>query len=296
MGFSKGSVAEATSESNGFPLYTGIAPVNVVAVNPTAEQLSAIYGRKIEKVTEYTGRNKGDIQYIRLDFILKVAEAFLKEKGIEEEVFGKLTLFLMAGAKKNADETKLKVINDFGQTSWVTADVLQKMGYPLTNDGQEMRNFLLPYKPCVEGEEELIKFLRAYINIPNHMEMVDGIMKPVSADRLDDCKSSFTLDEIKGMINGNITPVKNAVELQPHNQVKVLFAVRVTPENKKYAHVYNRFFAKAKDYGAKERFEKFVAANNQSIENLEFNYDFGKWEETPSSIPNNSSNNNNDPW
>jgi hypothetical protein len=293
-------VAEATLEGNGFPLYTGIAPVSIVAVNPTAEQLSAIYGRKVEKIADYTGKNTNDIQYSRIDFIVKVADALLEQEKIKGPVFSKLTFFLTAGAMKNRDETKVKVINNFGQTNWVTAEVLQKMGYPLTNEGEEMKNFLLPYKPCANGEEELIKFLRAYINIPNFMEMRDSVMTLVSEDRLEGCKSFLSLDEIKQILNGNINPVKNAVAMQPENQVKVLFAVRVTSDNKKYQHVYNKFFAKAKDFGAKDRFEKFIKDNQQSIANLEFNYAFGEWIEEPTALANSQYSNadmdNNNPW
>jgi hypothetical protein len=285
MGFSKGTEAQASLDGNGaFPLYTGIAPVSIVAVNPTAEQLSAIYGRKVEKIADYTGKNNDGIQYSRIDFIVKVSDALQKQEKIEKPVFGKLTFFITAGVMKNKDETKVKVINNYGQTQWVTAEILQKMGYPITNDGREMTDFILPYKPCANGEEELIHFLKAYLNIPNFREMVDGVMTVKPADKLSDCMAGFSIDEIKQILNGNINPVKVVTTLQPDNQVKVLFTVKITADNKKYQHVYNRFFAKAKDFGAKERFEKHINDNQQSVTGLDFNYAFSEWKESPTDL------------
>jgi len=287
MGFSKGSVAEAAvSNGNGsFPLYTGIAPVHVVAVNPTAEQLSAIYGRPVEKIADYTGTNQDGVKYVRLDFILKVSDTLLEHEKIEEPVFGKLTFFLTTGVMHNLDKTKFKIINDYGQTQWVTEEIFKAKGYPVNNNGEEMKDFLLPYKPCIQGEEELIQFLRCYLNIPNFREQVDGVYQTVSVEKLKDCQSAFTLEEISKMLNGDISPVENAISYQPNNQVRVLFTVKVTTENKKYQHIYNRMFAKAKDYNWKERLEKFIKANESSVNNLEFNYAFGEWKETPSELP-----------
>jgi hypothetical protein len=298
MGFSKGSVAEATIDSGGFPLYTGIAPVTILAVNPTAEQLSAIYGRNVEKIASYTGTNNDGVDYVRLDFIVRVSDNLLTQEKIEGPIYGKVTFFLMKGNMQNKDGTKFKVINDYGQTSWVTPEVFKAGGHPLTNDGVEMKSFLLPYKACFNGEEELIKFLRAYLNIPNFMEMKDGVMQVVSQEKLEHCQSGFTPEEIALILKGNITPIREAISLQPNNQVKVLFAVRVTPDNKKYQHVFNKCFAKARDFGAAERFQKYLASNEQSFNGLEFNLTFGEWKETPTNLASESNSDigNDNPW
>jgi len=285
MTFGKGSAVEVdtTSAKGNFPLYTGIAPVTVVAVNPTAEELSSIYGRKVEKIADYTGKNPEGKEYVRLDFILKVADNFLKNKNISEPLFGKLTIFLMAGSVKNKDESKLKVINDYGQTQWVTAEIYQKMGLPVTNDGREMTDFLLPYKPCFAGEDDLVAFLRAYLSIDNPREKVGDQWVLASKEKLEDCQSSFSIDEIKQMISGNISPVKNAIDIRSNNHVKVLFTVRVSPDNKKYQHVYSRYFVKAKvwDEGAENMFKGEIAKNQQSVSGMEFGYPFSEWKESP---------------
>jgi hypothetical protein len=281
MAFSKGTESVVTEGGN-FTLYTGVAPVNVIAVNPTAEQLSAIYGRKVEKIPEYTGKTNEDIDYIKLDFIVKISEPFVeKNLGIAKDVFGKISFLLSDVIMRNKDNTKFKVINNYGRTQWITPEIAEENGYPLTNDGREMTEFLLPYKPCVRGEEELVEFLRCFLNIEGLVKNVDGALVVKTGEELVNCECYFTQEDINALLKGNINIIKDLIQAVPINQVYCLFTVKGTEDNKKYQNIFNKFFAKAKDWNHKDRFEKFIANNQGSIQGYEYSIKFQEFEEKP---------------
>jgi len=284
MAFGKGTESVSTGDSN-FALYTGIAPVSIVAVNPTPEELSAIYGRTVEKITDYTSKNEEGIDTLRIDFILKVSETFAKkELGIEEPIFSKLSIFLSGNVMANKENTKFKVINNYGKTQWVTQEIFKAGGYPVLNDGTEMTNYLLPYKPCVKGEEELVEFLRCFIAIESPTYQENDVWKVRPEEELANCQCYFTVEEIKTFLKGNVKLIKDLVSTVSNNEVAVLFTVKISDENKKYQQVFNRFFAKAKDRGYKNRFVDYINKNAQAVQGLEYTIPFMRYVEKPDEV------------
>ena len=289
MKFSSGTDSVA-GNSEGFKLYTGAASVNVVAVNPTAEELSNIYGRTVEKVADYVGTDKNGKSYSRIDVIVQVAK--VDNKKVDEKIFGKISFFLREDIRKNNDESKVQVINEYGKTAWATTSVLEAKGKPQRNDGSDMEDYILPYRPAFIGEEELINFLIAFLGIPSTKDFKTNTIK--TGDALKECMASIPLEDIKQLLKGNIKSLKEVFNIKPNNEVYVMFAVQSNDENKKYQHVLSSVFAKAKDSGYKTRFIEWINKNPNRLGNLIYSVDFKEYKETPSEIPATKSSDN--PW
>jgi hypothetical protein len=67
MGFIKN---HTESENKGVQLYTGVANMKVIAINPNAAQLSKIYDKEVSTEPEYVSENDNGKRKVRLDIFL----------------------------------------------------------------------------------------------------------------------------------------------------------------------------------------------------------------------------------
>lgn len=240
MAFAKGS--ESTDGAI-VKRYTGVAPCYVVGVNPSKSELETIYGTTIENVPEY--RSSVDvegkkIETARIDFIVKTDPA----NSNEIEMTSKVALFLRKEYRFNRDKSKVQVIDKYGRTAWVTIEQAKAHEVPVYANGPA--NLDSDYRPCFVGEEELTNFIKAYLNIPNVMKYVDG--KWVMVDNPEDCVAR--LDCIDKYFAGDYTELKEVINLQPNNKVKILFGVKTNDDGKQYQAVFTQMFLKngVRDY------------------------------------------------
>mgnify|MGYP006920938568 CR=1 FL=1 len=243
MAFSKGNI---TKESEGFSLYTGIAPVNVLAVNPTKEELEKIYNREQENDPVYITENDFDgkkVKSVRIDFIVKAVKEFE-----ELNFITKVSFFLREAARFNRDETKVQVIDIFGNTAWVTKEELNTHAIPVYSNGPA--NLNKDYRPCFVGEEALTNFLKLYLGIPSNREYKNGTWIP----RVDTTECEARLSDIKKYFTGDFSELKDIMAYQPDNYIKCLFGVRTTDDNKQYQTVFT---------------EKFISGNSKKFETIE---------------------------
>lgn len=243
MAFSKGNI---TKESEGFSLYTGIAPVNVLAVNPTKEELEKIYNREQENDPVYITESDFDgkkIKSVRIDFIVKAVKEFE-----ELNFITKVSFFLRESARFNRDETKVQVIDIFGNTAWVTKEELNTHAIPVYSNGPA--NLNKDYRPCFVGEEALTNFLKLYLGIPSNREYKNGTWVP----RADTTECEARLSDIKKYFTGDFSELKGIMAYQPDNYIKCLFGVRTTDDNKQYQTVFT---------------EKFISGNSKKFEAIE---------------------------
>lgn len=234
MAFSKGTESK---EGNAVKRYTGVAPVFVLAVNPNKAELEKLYNTQLENDPEYlgeveVGEDKHKVQNIRLDFIVKTDA---KNCG-SMEFTTKVTFFLRKEYRYNGDQTKVQVIDKYGRTAWVTVEQAKAHEIPVYKNGPA--NIDKDYRPAYQGEEELTKFIKAYLGIPNVMKYVNNTW--VMVDNLEDCEAR--LESIDEYFKGNFKELRDVIALQPNNKVKVLFGVRTTDDNKQYQAVYNQMF------------------------------------------------------
>lgn len=227
--------------------YIGVAPVSILAVNPTKKELEQIYNTTLEKEPEYLGEQDVEglkVKTVRIDFIVKTDA---EKCGVE--MVTKIPFFLRDQHRYNSDKTKLQVIDLYGRTAWVTKEQFEKHEIPVYSNGPA--NLDKNYRPLFVGEEELTKFIKTYLGIPNVMKYVNNTW--VLVDNPQDCEAR--LDGIKNYFTGNYQELKTIIALQPNNKIKALFGVRTTDDNKQYQSVYTQMFLnnRVSDYSKLEK-------------------------------------------
>lgn len=229
-------------ESVGVKRYIGIAPVFVLGVNPTREELSAFYGgANIENDPEYLGTaevgpegNKKTVTQLRIDFILKTDP----ERCGGIETVTKAAFFLKQEYKFNKDQSKVQIIDKYGRTAWATPDQVKGKLIPQYANGPA--NIDVDYRPAYIGEAELTEFMKVYLNIPNPMNYIKGAWVDKSPSEKADAEAR--LDGIEAYFKGDLKELKRIISYQPKNKVKALFGVKTTSEGKEYQTVYTQMF------------------------------------------------------
>ena len=233
MAVAKGAVSTEVAE---IKRYVGIAPCYVVGVNPTKAQIKELMGFEPKEEPVYTGVQDIDgkqINFARITFVIKTD---VEKCGIETTQM--MTFFIRNQYRKGSQSGKYQVIDEYGRTAWATEDVIKAKGKIYYKDGSMEANVTQNYRPVFVGEEELTNFIKAYLNIPNVMDYINGSWVMKTGDALKD--SECRLDEISNYFRGNFKEIKDAIALQPTNKVKVLFGIRTTDDGKEYQDVYTR--------------------------------------------------------
>ena len=216
--------------------YIGVAPVYVLGVNPTKAEMSAIYGTEITADPEYVTVSEIDgkeVKSARLDFIVQTDE---EKCGINMK--SKVSFFLRQMYRYNKDKSKVQVIDKYGRTAWVTIEQAKNHEIPMYSNGPA--NLDKDYRPCSVGEEDLTKFLKAYLGIPEVMKYVNSTW--VLVDNPQDCEAR--LENIETYFKGDFSELRSIISLQAKNRVKVLFGVKTNDENKQFQAVYTQMFVK----------------------------------------------------
>lgn len=236
MAFGK---AVEVKESESFKRYIGIAPVKVLAVNPTKAELEKIYGRELEKEPVYTGKtnveNVGEVNQTRIDFIVEtVADKYNNIEGVKS----KITFFISDAVRVDATG-RARVIDSYGNAAWATKEQVESHAQLMSNDGLKKLKIATDYRPAYIGEEELTLFLKTLYNLEAFTyENGEWKLKP------DANQMTTRFDNIKNIANGNIAELKQIVAGAEGQKIRVLFGVR-TVDGNLYQDIYNRAFMKA---------------------------------------------------
>ena len=236
MAFGQGK--ESSEGGVAFPKYVGVGAFNVVAVNPTKEELEKIYNTTLERDIEYVGKDDKGIDQVRLDFIVCTNPE--KNNGIDLKT--KVAFFLKNAPKMNAAGTKVQVINAYGETTWVDLELAKKGELP-----ENQAWFETPYRPAYIGEEELTSFLKVFLNIPvKAWKDKNGNIKTIE----NKSDAEARLEGIPNYFKGNVKELKEIIKFQPDNLVKMAVGVKTTEDNKEYQAIYTKMFVKnnVKDY------------------------------------------------
>lgn len=219
--------------------YIGVAPVFVLAVNPTKEELSELYGRDIQKVPEYTGVSeltvlgeKKQVQFARINFVVATDPA--KCDGIDMKTT--ISFILRNSVQYTKDNQKVQVINKYGETAYLTMEEFKQNIIP------ERLNWFSPdgCRPALMGEADLVNFIKKYLGIPNRTYKKDGETS-IEIENLEDAEAR--LDRMQDYFKGDVSELKELISLLPNNKIKVLFGVR-SYNGSMYQDVYTREFLK----------------------------------------------------
>lgn len=224
-----------SADNVSFDKYIGIGTFNVVGVNPTKAEMSAIFNRDFEKEPEYLGKDdKTNVDTIRIEILVKSNSE--KHPGID--LITKVPIFLKNEYRLNKDKTKVQVINKYGETAWVTEAEFKAQEVPANIKDW----FTGPYRECYVGEEELTSFLKTFLSIParsykNKDQKIVFIENPADAEA--------RLENIPQYFKGNIKEIKELISMQPNNKVVLPIGIKTTADNKQYYDVFTKLIMKS---------------------------------------------------
>lgn len=169
-------------------LWTGVANMAVIAINPTMDQLKAM-GRNPQKEPEYKNSESGKEKF-RIDVYLTQPV---------NKINAKVSFWLEDAPRANKDGTGFEWINKYGNTAWGKGEDKP--------DTSRMSWFSLEgARKAFIGESQLISFIKAWANV--------------------DPKDACGLDTIAEIVKGNITELLDLFKRIPNNQVQILLGVK----------------------------------------------------------------------
>ena len=234
MAFSKGF---ESTEGAQFKRYIGVGAAYVKGVNLTKAESEKFFGRELTEEPVYVGKNDAGTPFVRVSFALEID----KEKHPDVDLKTSLNFFIRREPRANRDNTKKQVIDIYGRTAWATQAEIDAKEIPTYSNGKKA-NISPKYRVAYNGEEDLIKFLIAYLNIPAPSNYVNGEWKDKSAEELKDCEAF--LENVEKYFTGDVSELKQIISYQPLNKVKICFGVRKSNDGKEYQNCYIRMFLK----------------------------------------------------
>lgn len=224
-----GKTQEST-ETQEFKKYIGVGSSYVVAVNPTKKEFEAIIGHETQNEPEYVvDTDQG--KEARITFIVKTDPETCN--GVE--MVNRAMFTLRNTPAYNRDNTKVQVIDKYGNFTWTDVDTAKAGGKILDSKGNPMRMDDSYRMACV-GEAALVDFLKHYLCVGSAFNYLNGTW--VKKDDANDYV--FTLEHLKDYFTGNFSEIKEAIALQPNNKIKLLYGVRTTDEGKQFQAVCTR--------------------------------------------------------
>ena len=230
--------------------YIGLANCKIVAINPTKAVIDQLYGHSSEKEPNYLGEsdiNGVKIPQARIDIYYKLGtdkngNALYKDSEGKplENIFRK-SFFMTKVIMSNRDNTKLKVVDKYGNTAWVTNEEAANHIIPTYSNGPA--NISKDYRPLYRGEEALMNIVKTFLRIPTirvnnevPMEYNWNSKEWVKAAQPENGEVRF--DAPEKFFNGDFKEIQEVPSYQPKNQVKVLIGVR-TVDGKMYQDIFD---------------------------------------------------------
>jgi len=210
-----GKTKEST-EVQEFKKYIGVGSSYVLAVNPNKAELEKIYGNEQANEPEYLvdGDNGKEA---RIHFIVKTDPE--TNNGIE--IISRLMFTLRPTPAYNRDQTKVQVLDNYGNSTWANTEDAKAGKKLLSAEGKELM-IDTKYRMACVGEADLVGFLKTYLRVDPAFEYKNGSW--VKKANADDCL--FALEHINDYFKGDFSELREAIGMQPNNKVKLLYGVR----------------------------------------------------------------------
>lgn len=135
-----------SSGSEGFQrdLFIGVGTFAIKAVCPDEKELKELFGENAEAI-EYV--KKTDDGRAAASPVL-ILELLNSPKQTEKPVYVREYLYIKDMGMTNRDKDKIQVINEYGDTAWVT-----KEEFTANTPPSYQPEFIMPYRPAFVGEE-----------------------------------------------------------------------------------------------------------------------------------------------
>ncbi len=204
--------SQETVAGGGVPLYVGIAPMSVVAVNPTKAELEGL-GVKFKAEPEYNDVTIGENVYNKITFWVK---------HVGPDFTTKFDILMQPNHRMNKNGDKYMYTNNRAQISWSDTDPSTKYDW---YNGEGVRKAYV-------GEDTLLSFIKAWANVSNsgdcYLESIDQIAK------------------------GDVAELKQLVVALADNKVRLLLGVKDEKYQNVYTKHFGRLKPQRNDLFIKE--------------------------------------------
>jgi hypothetical protein len=235
-----------SKEAAEFKRYIGYGSTHVVAVNPKKAELDNLMGYDSQSDPEYIGSDDNG-KWARVTFIVKTDPE--TNNGIE--ITSRLSFTLYNTPAYSKDNTKVQVIDDYGNSTWATVEDVKAGNKLMSSNGKELK-IANKYRMACRGEADLVAFLKTYLCVDDAFNYVNGTW--TLKDNADDYK--FALEHISDYFKGDFSEVKEAIALQPNNKIKLLYGVHTTDEGKQYQTIATKDRLILRNSAGSKAFEK----------------------------------------
>lgn len=227
---------EVAKESTGFVNYMGIAPRIILAVNPTKKELGIIYGREIEGdepsyVKDVEVEDKV-VRRVSLKFMGKTIYSIAHPTD-EIDVILNNTFILEKAYNTSEAKGTFQVIDDFGQSCWVTKEQYQNKQVPQYSNGPAKID-TATWRPAYKGEVDFVNFLRVLFNITD-LQVWSSTARFIDNPKLKDDKSKAAFwkkEDTEKLLKGDFKELKAAVAKVPNNIVINYFYTETNSDNR----------------------------------------------------------------
>ena len=205
--------------------------------------------------------------------------------------------FFLEDSYLTTREGKYGVIDNFGNTAWVTPEEYKAKAIPLSKDNKPLR-IANDYRLEKRGESELILFIRNLLGIKNSHTYVNEQW----VLQADPSKYFCYFEKLDDILKGKVDEIRKIIAIAQGKKVKVLLGVRFD-EGRTFQTVYERFTAKVsmnpveKKVGDKtvsiyDKFEEHISRRQSSgaLGNFLFSFeDASEYKAEPTKFANSSS-------
>ena len=200
----------------GFKRFVGVGSTFVRGVQPTKKEIDEFFGFESQAEPEYV-KDTDNGKEVHITFLLQVDSSVHKDVDLKARAM----FTLRQAPAYNRDQTKVQVIDAYGNTTWANTEDAKAGKKILTDEGKE-KLLDSKYRMACVGEADLVHFLKTYLRVPSSFEYKNGawVKKSNANDGL------FGLEHIKDYFNGDFSELKEALKMQPNNKVKLLYGVR----------------------------------------------------------------------
>lgn len=254
--------------------YMGYSAFEVLAINPTTDEIRKIYNSEDREAPAYVRKTiakvKGEDKEVNQAMVQIHVKPFVLG---EDAPILSFTMFIVDAPAVNSDGTKVKVIDKYGRTAWVTIEQFKNKQIPMYANGKPA-NIDADYRACKKGEEELIEFIKKYMNIPNCMKFnaTDRSWSLIDTPEIAEC----SLENIDNMFKGDFSEIQQLMDVNPNGSIGLLIGIKMNPENGRlYHNVFTHQFPYVKFDGSMtekgiENLTKAVEENQERYKNTTF--------------------------
>jgi len=265
MAYSFLNVGKTNNSNNERKLYIGLASSHVLDVNPSKQELEGYLGHELANEPEYVGEKDGT-PFVRIDFIVRTDPQCNNDIEITERA----SIYLRNAIAYNKDGSKVQVIDKYGNHTWVSVETA-KANKPIMqvrkSTGETIHAKIDDtYRMARMGEADLVDFLKAYLNVQDVFRYDNGtwVMRDNPLDY------EFNLEHVDDYFKGDVTEIKEAIQLQPNNKVNLLYGVRTT-EKGQFQDVCMRGDMVSRNRISSKGMERLaISIQNMGIQNTEY--------------------------